>query len=75
MIEIAKMLRDLNIYNPKEFRFMDEDASDNGSPLWEALSDSSGHKSSAPFELWGEDAFYLLDKKIQNQHQKHLKKV
>ena len=38
------MFRALN--NPNFSMFVDEDASDNGAPLWEALSDSSGHKAS-----------------------------
>ena len=56
------MLRDLN--NPKEKMFVDEDASDNGAPLWEALSDSSGHKTSAPLELWDNDELELPIRQI-----------
>ena len=55
------MLRDLN--NPKEFMFVNEDA----------LSDSSGHKSSAPIELWGDDAFVPIRQKMLNQHLKNIK--
>ena len=57
------MLRDLN--NPKEFMFVGDDYSDNGiAPLWEGLSDSSGHKSEAPLELWGEDALVPQQKDV-----------
>ena len=58
-----KMLRDLN--NPKEFMFVGDDYSDNGiAPLWEGLSDSSGHKSEAPLDLWGEDALVPKQKDV-----------
>ena len=57
------MLRDVN--NPKEFMFVGDDYSDNGiAPLCEGLSDSSGHKSEAPLDLWGEDALVPKQKDV-----------
>ena len=53
-----------DIYNPKGFMFVDEDNSEHGiPPQWETMSDSSGHKSSAPIDLWGEDAFVPIRQK------------
>ena len=52
------MYNDIN--NPKGFMFVNEDDSGGITPQWEAMSDSSGHKSSAPIdELWGDDAYVL----------------
>ena len=64
------MLRDLN--NPKEFMFVGDSYSDNGAPLWEGLSDSSGHKSEAPLELWGEDAFIPIRQKDETPTPKRM---
>ena len=51
------MYNDIN--NPKGFMFVNEDDSGGIPNAREAMSNSSGHKSSAPTELWGDDAYVL----------------
>ena len=60
------MYRDIN--NPNFSMFVKEDDSGGIPNEWEAMSDSSGHKSSAPIELWETmHMFYLLNKKMLHQ--------
>ena len=55
------MYRDIN--NPNFSMFVKEDDSGGIPNEWDAMSNSSGHKSEAPIELWGDDAFVPIKQK------------